>query len=80
MNHPIPVQISQNREDKYNEQNSSHRYNKIIKRSNKVLHSLSLPSVMNCNPQSLYNKKEEFMTFIKQKSIDLSFISESGAA
>ena len=38
---------------------------------------LHLPKVVNCNPQSLYNKKDEFVTFVKQREIDLTFISES---
>lgn len=29
------------------------------------------------NPRSLYNKKEEFSTFMTQEEIDLAFISES---
>ena len=50
---------------------------KIIKRSNKQLEALKLPTVLNCNPQSIYNKKDELSTFIKEKNIQISYISES---
>ena len=49
---------------------------KIITRSNKLVEALFLPSIINCNPQSLYNKVEEFKTLVNQMEIDLSFLSE----
>ena len=48
-----------------------------IKRSNKVVEALQLPRVANINPRSIYNKIEEFTTYIKEKEIDLVFLSES---
>ena len=50
---------------------------KIIKRSNKVGQALHLPSVMNLNPRSVYNKPEELETLIKEEEIDCIFLSES---
>ena len=47
------------------------------KLSNKVLEALVLPSCMNFNPRSIYNKLNEFLTFIKEQSIHCVFISES---
>ena len=37
---------------------------KVIKRSEKIFQALKLPKVLNVNPRSLYNKKNEFCTFI----------------
>ena len=50
---------------------------KVIKRSEKIYQALKLPKVLNVNPRSLYNKKNEFCTFIEEESIDLACISES---
>jgi len=48
-----------------------------VKRNNKLFEAINLPKVLNCNPQSLYNKKEEFIALMEQKEIDIAFISES---
>ena len=37
---------------------------KVIKRSEKIFQALKLPKVLNVNPRSLHNKKNEFCTFI----------------
>ena len=37
----------------------------VIKRSNKIFQAMSLPKVLNLNPRSIYNKADEFMTFVK---------------
>ena len=50
---------------------------KVVKRSNKIGQALSLPKVLNLNPRSLYNKVEEFVTFVTEENIDLTCISES---
>ena len=50
---------------------------KIIKRSNKVLHALELPVMVNLNPRSVYNKIDEFHTFVKEHEVDVVFMSES---
>ena len=49
----------------------------VIKRSNKVFQALNLPTVLNLNPRSVYNKVKEFCTFVDQKEIDLICMSES---
>ena len=43
----------------------------------KIQQSLLLPKVMNLNPRSIYNKIDEFVTFIEEEDIDLIFMSES---
>ena len=49
----------------------------IIKPSKKVCQALSLPTVLNLNPRSIYNKDDEFTTFVKEEQVDLTCISES---
>ena len=48
-----------------------------VKRSDKICHALSLPKVLNLNPRSLYNKIEQFVTFVKEEEVTLTCISES---
>ena len=48
-----------------------------IKRSNKLAQTLHLPKLCNINPQSVYNKQDEFITFVEQMDCDVIFISES---
>ena len=52
-------------------------YNKRVKRSNKVLEALDLPSVLNLNPRSVYNKVDEFHSLVQELQVDLLFMSES---
>ena len=48
-----------------------------IKRSNKVLQALDLPSIMNINPRSAYNNPDELETLIIEEDIDyISTISQ----
>ena len=49
----------------------------MVKRSNKPIQALNLPVVANINPRSVYNKVDEFHTFVEQENIDLVFMSES---
>ena len=42
-----------------------------------VFQALSLPKVLNLNPRSIYNKLEEFSTFVKEEELDLICMSES---
>ena len=49
----------------------------VIKRSNKVFEALSLPRVLNLNPRSIYNKIDEFVTFVKEEEVDIICMSES---
>ena len=48
-----------------------------VKRSNRVFQALNLPTVLNINPRSIYNKLGEFVTFVKEEEIDLVCMSES---
>ena len=46
-----------------------------IKRSDKFAHTLHLPKLCNINPQSVYNKKDEYKTFVDQMECDVIFMS-----
>ena len=48
-----------------------------MKRSNKLIQALDLPTVMNVNPRSIYNKAEEFHAFVDEHLVDCIFMSES---
>ena len=48
-----------------------------MKRTNKVYQALNLPKVLNVNPRSIYNKVNEFVTFVDEEQIDLVCMSES---
>ena len=48
-----------------------------IKPTKKIVEAENLPKVLNINPRSIYNVKEEFSTFIKEETVDLICISES---
>ena len=41
------------------------------------MQALNLPTVMNVNPGSIYNKKEEFHKFVDEEAIYCIFMSES---
>ena len=49
----------------------------VIKRCNKLIQALKLPKVLNVNPRSIYNKKNQLETFIKEESVDLICMSET---
>ena len=49
----------------------------MVKRSNKVCEALKLPKVLNLNPRSIYNKLNEFATFVTEEDVDLVCMSES---
>ena len=51
--------------------------NTTVKRSNKILHALDLPTVINLNPHSVYNKIDEFHTLVKEEEADVIFMTES---
>ena len=57
----------------------SHLYGNLttIKRSNKAVQALDLPTVININPRSLNNKIEAFKTYMEEEEVDLAIISES---
>ena len=41
------------------------------------MQALNLPTVMNVNPRSIYNKVQEFHKFVEEEDIDCVFMSES---
>ena len=47
-----------------------------IKRSNKLLEALFLPTIVNLNPRSIYNKVDEFHAFVESENVDIIFMSE----
>ena len=71
----IPVHISENRNQIKSE--AKPRNVKVVKRNNKLLQTLELPIIVNMNPHSIYNKVDEFCTFLKEESVDLLTMSES---
>ena len=48
-----------------------------MKRSSKAIEALELPSVINLNPRSVYNKVNEFHNLVTELAVDLIFMSES---
>ena len=50
---------------------------KVIRRSNKAVQALQLPSILNINPRSAYNKPDELQALIMEENIDCTFLSES---
>ena len=71
MNERIPVQISQTRNKMKNEVKP--RNVKVVKRNNKLLEALELPVIANINPRSVYNKADEFCTFVQEEAVDILF-------
>ena len=51
--------------------------NKTKKVMNKITEAQALPICMNLNPRSIYNKVEEFITFVYEHQISCIFLSES---
>ena len=49
----------------------------MITKSNKPIQSLNLPVIANVNPQSVYNKINEFHTCVEQEEVDVVFMSDS---
>ena len=50
---------------------------KNVMKPDKYLQALHLPVIANINPRSVYNKVDEFHTFVKEEEVDLLFMSES---
>ena len=75
---PIPVIVNQ-RQTKYKPSGKCQDKTnlKTIKRSNKIMQALNLPTIMNVNPRSIYNKAAEFHHFVDEELIDCVFMSES---
>ena len=43
----------------------------------KIKEALALPTCMNINPRSIYNKIQEFITLVQEENIQCVFLSES---
>ena len=72
----IPVLVSENRSEQ-NVQEPRVPVRRTIRRNNLILQSMVLPTVMNINPRSIYNKYDEFPLLLDQYSADLICMSES---
>ena len=53
------------------------KVDKTNKVAQKVIEAQFLPVCMNLNPRSIYNKVEEFITFVNEHNISCIFLSES---
>ena len=73
---PIPV-LTSSRRDAQPKPAIRKRKVQTVKRSNKSIDALELPSVINLNPRSVYNKVDEFHALVTELSADLIFMSES---
>ena len=71
---PIPVLTSSRRDA---QPKPAIRKIQTVKRFNKSIDALELPSVINLNPRSVYNKVDEFHALVTELSADLIFMSES---
>ena len=50
---------------------------KTVQRSKRAVQALELPSCMNMNPRSVYNKPEELTAMIFEEEVDCIFLSET---
>ena len=69
--------VGNRNEDKNMKSYKPVRIVKTIKRSNRIVQALELPSCMNINPRSVYNKPEELTSMILEEEVDCTFLSES---
>ena len=74
---PIPVYISEFRNEHPIIHPKRAPIRKTIKRNNLILQSINLPVIMNLNPRSIYNKTDEFYQLLDRYEADLICISES---
>ena len=51
--------------------------NITVVRSNNVIEAFSLPTVINLNPRSVYNKIDEFHALVQEEDVDIVVMSES---
>ena len=58
--------------------NKNRNYQKLktIRKNDKVLQALNLPTICNLNLRSIYDKKNEFETLVDQEDLHLIFMSE----
>ena len=61
---------------KFKSQNNAYK-EKSKKKTSNVYQALSLPTLCNINPRSVYNKLDEFHTLVKEEELDCIFMSES---
>ena len=69
----IPVYINKERKPTNSPPASRKPVLKTLKRNNLILQSINLPTIMNINPRSIYNKSEE----LEQYEADIICMSES---
>ena len=69
--HNIPVHISNRNENTTTNVRFGPQNLNTIKRSNKFAETFYLPKLCNINPQSVYNKQSEFVTFVEQMESDI---------
>ena len=48
-------------------------------KTSKTDQALSLPTLCNMNPRSVYNKVDEFHAFVEEEEVDLLFMSGAGS-
>ena len=72
---PIPVLITTRGFNTKYEQRVPVR--KVIKRNPVIQQAQALPTIMNINPRSIYNKVNEFLTLVEQYQANLIFLSET---
>ena len=72
----IPVHVSQSRPPVVRNEKRK-RFIKTIQRNNSLIYACSLPTVINLNPRSLYNKTDEFHTIVSEYGADVICVSES---
>ena len=65
------------RSDGLNKNNTIIKENKKNDKSNRYTQALSLPTLCNLNPRSVYNKRDEFHALVKEEDLDAIFLSES---
>ena len=76
----IPVIQTENRTVNQRGRGVNKTNNHTIKRSDKAVQALKLPSVAIINPRSLYNKVEELVSFVKETVegvIEIVFVTET---
>ena len=73
----IPVYISERNSSTINPIQNRAPVRRTIKRNNLILQSVSLPTVMNINPRSIYNKSDELPLLLDQYNADIICMSET---
>ena len=65
------------RSNELNKDKKENKEKKENKKENGFTQALSLPTLCNLNPRSVYNKRDEFHTLVKEEELDAIFLSES---